>query len=80
MKIDLVTMKFACYTLWFYTMNHGKLYLKGCNHEVCLLNHAFMFHESLKKNLLKGVILKFYMMKIVYGKTTHYMVKWQKYD
>jgi hypothetical protein len=20
-------------------MNHGKLYLKGCNHEVCSMNH-----------------------------------------
>jgi hypothetical protein len=46
MKIDLVTMKFASYTLWFYTMNHGKLYLKCYNHEVCLLHHAFMFDES----------------------------------
>lgn len=60
MKIDLVTMKFACYTLWFYTMNHGKLHLKGCNHEVCSMNHKkttfrrcnfeILHDESLWKN------------------------------
>jgi len=32
----------------------------------------------IKKQLLEDVILKFYMMKVVYGKTTHYMVKWAK--
>jgi hypothetical protein len=31
---------------FLHPMNHGKLYLKCYKHEVCLLHHAFMFHES----------------------------------